>query len=417
MICPAGEVCVGGNCRLPCVDDTGCTRAGDSCVCRETCVDTAKRCETPRGMPSTCDADILCPPSETCEPDIAGGTTFHCQRACTTDDECDPDQTGETCQMGPSGMRCTSVGDLDARMIAVATVDRAILVAYARDDASRMRDGCGPDAPMPPPLVPLRVNFAHRDTPPSTTPIVISSRPAELIGETRDTAPPAMLGVAGFGFIVAFVDDTDNIVFRHVSIAPMGDGYDFTVEPAPLLTIPVGTGEDAVERGHLALALGATSGGMTTVGLAYRSGCANDADVFVRLLQLDATAGTLAPLSMPALVPGGETVSNEHPSIAFSETMGTWLVAAEANNRTVEGRRFVMLDTMALDFPEADPYILLPATTDSSPNVSQTPFAFPTTSTFGIVAHLGRDADNMPGFYGSDLLCLTEGTPDPDAGM
>lgn len=405
----------------------GIGNCAERCICpgdAATCGDTMRRCFAPRST-EPCNRNLQCDEAlgETCVADqMDPDTAFHCDRRCDTSADCEP---GEDCEAPPTGgaLRCVPPADLFARMISVATMDRAVAVAYAYDDANRMRETCGAMSPT----VGLYANFAYRDATMSVREMQVMPEPAVKIGDTKDTAPAPILGLPGFGFLVAFTDPTFDIVFKRVTVDGMGttaSPYAFSLVGEPVLTLE--TGMDAMgeplPRGEVKLALGPREGDVQQIGVVWHERCAINGDVRAQLLSLDYATGMLTVLTAdPLTIPSMDRVAEQLPSIAYSEDMDAWIVTYEIENQEVRAvRLFLDAETNALETVAEEPFRVIDAPDGST--ISEPSFAYPRPGmpSFGAVGHLLRTSDGMQqGFYGAEFNCVNPmatmdaGTPAP----
>ncbi len=290
----AGYVCDTGTDALSampsglCVEP--CSTAAPACATGERCAALSGATTSNDGIcvpdGTACNPDQDCGAGRSCEASWMLGQPLPragtCHTPCTGPSDCD---AGFTCDA--TTHQCTGPAAEPMVTPALASAGRAVLAAYVRPAAGAPERACASDAPE----APVLLNFAHEPSGSSATTLAVDPAPATMLGTTRDPSPPALLGIDGFGWLVAYVDSASNEVRIHrVELSGAAPSFTWSLDTTPLYRVAA---DLAMPQGDVALAAGPSVGGVMTIGLALRRGCAADSEIDFGLLSLDTSAGTL----------------------------------------------------------------------------------------------------------------------------
>lgn len=234
------------------------------------------------------------------------------------------------------GGRCL---DGEVRDLAVATVDNEVLVAYHLVEPDQPRTLCSSPEALPAPA-PLLVSYGRQRTGAATGLARDEVAQALELTLSTDLAPPAVLAVGPGRWLVAVSGVDGQLEIHHIVREIVSD------EAFPRLLhhqqITLASSLSEAPEGEPRLALGPSTDGEVTVGLATRRGCLGEAVTVMRWLSYgweEAGGDAAVVVRSEQVIEASETGDQRSPSLAWWNGGGEWLVASRHQRHRILGWR------------------------------------------------------------------------------
>jgi len=224
------------------------------------------------------------------------------------------------------------------------------------------------------------------------------------LGDMRDDGTPAVIGVPGYGFVVALPQANNRIVLRSVVAT---DGV-YALDTTRDLLFGVMADEAPLQDPSLALGTLGGTDDAPVIAMAFRRGCAGAGTVFVKLFDVDLSEGRLRVRNTaPRQLDGSglsTAISESRPSISFArEQRNTWFVAF-IKQKNLRGRVLSFDGTML--HTESTTLV------ETENGISSWPKAFATTTgAFGGARYgalFAADIGGSDGVYTTHLGCFSD---------
>ena len=224
------------------------------------------------------------------------------------------------------------------------------------------------------------------------------------LGNMRDDATPAVIGVPGYGFVVALPQANNRIVLRSVIAT---DGV-YALDTSRDLVFGIMADEAPLQDPSLAYGTLSGTDDAPVLAMAFRRGCAGAGTVFVKLFDVDLSEGRLRVRNTaPRQLDGSglsTAVSESRPNITFArEQRNTWFVAF-IKQKNLRGRVLSFDGTML--HTESTTLV------ETENGISSWPKAFTTTTgAFGGARYgalFAADIGGSDGVYTTHLGCFSD---------
>lgn len=222
------------------------------------------------------------------------------------------------------------------------------------------------------------------------------------LGNMRDDGTPAVVGIPGYGFVVALPQANNRVVLRSVIAT---DGV-YALDTTRDLLFGVMADEAPLQDPSLALGTLGGTDDAPVLAMAFRRGCAGAGTVFVKLFDVDLNEGRLRVRNAaPRQLDGSglsTAISESRPSITFApEQRDTWFVVF-IKQKNLRGR--------VLSFDGAMLHTESTTLVETENGISSWPKAFATTTgAFGGARYgalFAADIRGSDGVYTTHLGCF-----------